>query len=315
MNLQRAFRNLLLLLGTLLLGMVAVSLWGGRGQLYTSNKSFSPWLLALIVLMAPLNYLLRLIKWTFLLRRLKVEADFRASTLTFLAGLGLSLLPGKMGELANPYVLKQLSGVETHETFSAVVMLRFTDVVSVAMLALLSSRAFPWATVPIAVLIFMFSVGGATLCSPWAFGAFIRLSPPFIQRKLRELSKAQQGFRCLMKPDVLVVSLALGCVSWTFEGTIVYLALKGLGESISPLTSLFVVSFSTVSGGLSLLPGGIGVTEASIATLLSAQGISPPIAGLVTVITRISTVWLGAMIGAAALYRVALELKIKEGEH
>ena len=56
------------------------------------------------------------------------------------------------------------------------------------------------------------------------------------------------------------------------------------------------------------------MAEASIATLLARQGIDPTVGALVTIITRISTVWLGAVIGAIALYIVALEVNLKESK-
>ena len=264
--------------------------------------------------MAPLNYTLRLLKWNLFLNRLGIKVTRRASTLTFLAGLGLALIPGKMGELANPFLLKELGGADVGQALSAAVMLRYTDVLSVIALALLSSRAFPWATLPLALLAVAFISGGVVFTSQRAFNLACSLLPTTIRTKLLSLGPAQQGFRMLLHPRTLFFALGLGCLSWGFEGLIVYLALQGFGAKVPPLASLFVVSFSTVSAGVSLLPGGIGVAEASIATLLARQGIDPTVGALVTIITRISTVWLGAVIGAVALYIVARELNLKESK-
>ena len=314
MNLRRIVVIIAGLLGTsLLIGVLSAILRGGS-TLYTTLKAFSPILLLPIVLMAPLNYTLRLLKWNLFLRRLGVKVTRRASTLTFLAGLGLALIPGKMGELANPVLLKELGGAEMSHALSAAVMLRYTDVLSVIALALLSSRAFPWASLPLGILALAFIGGGVVFASQRAFNWACSLLPARISSKLWSLQSAQQGFRTLLAPSTLALALGLGCVSWGFEGLIVYLALQGFGAQVPPLASLFVVSFSTVSAGISLLPGGIGVAEASITTLLARQGIDPTVGALVTIITRISTVWLGAVIGAVALYIVALELNLKESK-
>lgn len=314
MNLRRIFIIILGLLSTSLLIGVLLAVLRGGPRLYTTLMAFSPFLLVPIVLMAPLNYTLRLLKWNLFLNRLGIKVTRRASTLTFLAGLGLALIPGKMGELANPFLLKELGGADINQTLSAAVMLRYTDVLSVIALALLSSRAFPWASLPLALLALAFVSSGIVFTSQRAFHFACTILPKQLRGKLLSLKPAQQGFRRLLHPRTLAVALALGCISWGFEGLIVYLALQGFGAQVPPLSSLFVVSFSTVSAGVSLLPGGIGVAEASIATLLSRQGIDPTVGALVTIITRISTVWLGAVIGAVALYIVAIELNLKESK-
>ena len=88
----------------------------------------------------------------------------------------------------------------------------------------------------------------------------------------------------------------------------IYLAVRALGGTLPILVSIFVVSFSSVLGALSFLPGGLGVAEGSIMALLLLAGLGKEMAAATTLVTRFSTLWLGVLIGIIGLYFVQLEL-------
>ena len=66
--------------------------------------------------------------------------------------------------------------------------------------------------------------------------------------------------------------MALGTVAWLGEGVAMYLVLLGLG--VAPTTyafgmAVFVLSFSTIVGAISALPGGLVAADGSIAGMLA----------------------------------------------
>jgi len=66
-----------------------------------------------------------------------------------------------------------------------------------------------------------------------------------------------------------------------------------------------------VGGALSLLPAGLGGTEALLTGLLVAQGASAALALSITVAVRVVTLWLAVAIGALALvYSAAIRQEI-----
>jgi uncharacterized protein (TIRG00374 family) len=281
----------------------------GGSALYKLFMSLGFRLMALLLLMAPLNYLLRWMKWQMLLMRLEVPASRTTSSLVFLAGLGLAAVPGKMGELAKPLLLRELNGTQVSQSLPAVVVLRYTDVVSVVILALVGSTSFPWASLPLALLLLALLLAGAALRSARLMDLLMTRLPQRLMRQASFLRDCQTGIKKLMTLRVLTPAVLIGILSWTFEGLIVYLALWGLGVNISPLASLFVVSFSTVGAGLSMLPGGIGIAEVSIMALLNSLHVDRDAGALVTLLTRVSTVWMGALVGSCALYILARKME------
>ncbi|MBN2847110.1 MAG: flippase-like domain-containing protein, partial [Coriobacteriia bacterium] len=58
---------------------------------------------------------------------------------------------------------------------------------------------------------------------------------------------------------------------------------------------------STIIGAFTFLPGGIGLTEASLAGILVAAGMEAPSAAAVTIVVRSATLWWGVAVGWIAL--------------
>lgn len=97
------------------------------------------------------------------------------------------------------------------------------------------------------------------------------------------------------------MAVGLGTVSWLGEGVGFYWVLRGLGlPGGSELLSLavFILSFSTVVGAVSALPGGLGAAEVSIAGMLALLGGLPAeTAAAATLLIRFATLWFGVALG------------------
>jgi uncharacterized protein (TIRG00374 family) len=80
-----------------------------------------------------------------------------------------------------------------------------------------------------------------------------------------------------------------------------YCVLRGLrvpagAETLS--MAVFVLSFSTVIGAISALPGGLGAAEVSIAAMLTLlMGLPAEDAASATLLIRFATLWFGVSLG------------------
>jgi uncharacterized protein (TIRG00374 family) len=95
-------------------------------------------------------------------------------------------------------------------------------------------------------------------------------------------------------------------LSWLGEGIGFYLVLRGLGlpPSVRTLSiAVFVLSFSTIVGAVSSLPGGLGAAEASIAGLLALTlGAPQGLAASAALLIRFFTLWFGVALGLTVLF-------------
>ena len=264
----------------------------------------------LIVLMAPLNYLLRFIKWNYYLKISGIRPEPKMNRYIFISGLSMTITPGKVGELLKCYLMKEHIDAPISKTSSIVMAERVTDAMAMVVLALLGLLAFPHGktvvTVVTAILIMVVVIFHSNYLFNFFFNQLIKIR--LLKKSASFLRNFQLSAKALFSARHLVFAVGISVISWGFEGLVVYLAIIALGGEISILGSFFIVSFSSLLGVLSFLPGGVGVAEGSILAILIFTGIRTDIAAATTVITRISTLWLGVALGIVGLILTNREL-------
>ena len=267
-------------------------------------------LLPLIIILAPLNYLVRFFKWNFYLKIVGIHPEPRINKLIFMSGLAMTVTPGKVGELLKCYLLKEHMNAPVSQTSSIVMAERITDALSMVVLASLGALIYPYGkiVVPLCAAILIFAVLLFHFDSLFNL-ITVKLSKfKFLEKRISFLSEFQGRAKKLFSFPNLILAVGMGVISWGFEGFVIYFAVQALGSEITILSSIFVVSFSSLLGALSFLPGGLGVAEGSILTVLVLTGIGRDIAAAATIITRFSTLWLGVAVGILGLLVTQKEL-------
>lgn len=264
------------------------------------NLNYLPFILAL----APLNYLFRFLKWNYYLKLLKIHLPPKINRSIFFSGLSMTITPGKIGELLKSYLIKEYKGTEVSKTSSIIMAERVTDAIAMIILASLGSLMYEHGTIVLPITLGIIILGIFTLVSDKMFHLFKKTFSrvPIINKYFYLIENFQESSKKLFTLKSLIYAILLGLISWGFEGIVVFLALKELGGSISLLGSIFVVSFASIIGGISFLPGGLIVAEGSIMGILMLLDTSKELAAATTVITRFSTLWLGVIIGMVALF-------------
>ena len=248
--------------------------------------------------LAFLNYLLRFLRWSMYLRALDINVPLRVSLPVFVAGLALSITPGKVGELLKSVWLSQRSGVPVATSAPAVVMERLTDVISVALLGLTGVLLLPTAMAVVIGAILVMGLGLGLLAAS-RYGA-MALRLPVLRRWQEPLAQSQDGLQRLMSPRLLTAAVALGGLAWAAEGVALWVIIVGLGEWVAPGVALPISAAAALVGAVTALPGGLVGFEGSMVALLGQAGLSATAAALATLLTRLATLWLAVLIGLAA---------------
>jgi uncharacterized protein (TIRG00374 family) len=112
----------------------------------------------------------------------------------------------------------------------------------------------------------------------------------------------------LFRPRLLGMAIGLGVISWAGECLAFFLVLIGLGMNATwslLLGATFILALSSLAGGASMLPGGLGVTDATVAgmliLLIDDPSMNRTVAAAATLIIRFATLWFAVLIGAIAL--------------
>lgn len=289
-----------------ILVFAGLSIYSDIGALVQVFGRFDFTYLPFILLLAPLNYLFRYIKWSYYLRLVDIQISHKDSIPIFLSGLAMTITPGKVGEFLKSYLLKEKIHAPISSTAPLVMGERFTDGISVLILAGIGSLNYAYnkSILLIAALMTAFAIG--IIQSPVLVGYILKVLKkiPIISRFGSALENFYENTYMILKWKPLLIAVSIGVVSWFFEGVVIYLTVKALGSQVPLLASVFTVSFSFIVGAASMIPGGLLVTEGSIIGLLHLLGISREIASATTIITRFSTLWLGVFIGLIGLWIV-----------
>lgn len=293
-------------LGLGVLVVVGLALSANPAELARSLRGFDAWLLIPVLSLSLLNYALRFVRWEVYLRRLEVRTSqfSRGRSLgVFLVGFLLSVTPGKAGELGKAWLVRELGGGPALQALPAVLAERVTDLLGVLLLIALGSLPFPGGTWIAAAG--LAGVAAAVAVLTWRsvaallFRILARL--PVVGPRVPHLEEVYGRLRLLLSPRLLLFALALSVAAWGAEGVGFFLVVRQYAPKAGLLLSIFNYTGSTFLGALSMLPGGLGAAEGTLAALLHGQGLDTADAGSVTLVTRGATLWFAVGLGMLAV--------------
>ena len=252
------------------------------------------------------NYALRFVRWQLYLRRQRVVVPVGSSAMVFGAGLSLAITPAKLGEQIKSYLLRELHAIPTTRTAPIVIAERVTDLVALLVLALIGVAAYGVQTTLVLVGAGLVGAGLLLLAWPRPAAALIDLvTRPRRMRRFREpMHEMYDGLAALCRPKLLVGATALAIPAWTCECIGFAVIVEAFPNAHVALgLAVAIYATTTIAGALSFLPGGLGVTEGTMAILLVRSGVQLDQATAVdaTLLTRLATLWFGVVLGLGLL--------------
>ncbi|MFP4597805.1 MAG: YbhN family protein [Persicimonas sp.] len=283
-----------------------IALWTDVRALSAHLASFDVGLLAAALGLSVLNYGFRFIKWHVYLRRLGYHIGLGASSNIFLSGMVMSVTPGKVGEVLKSLLLKERHGFPAARTAPVVLAERITDLLGLFVIAGLGIASFDYGR-----LAFVASLAGV-------LALIVVLNQPALVERLlgwweklpgvgkfrSKLEDAYASTKVLLDWKLLSWTTLISVIGWSMEALAFYLIIDALGaEQASFLLAAFIFAMTTILGAISFLPGGLGVTEASMIGVLILMGVfaDESAAAASTYLIRFTTLWFGVLVGMGAL--------------
>lgn len=255
------------------------------------------------------NYLIRSFRFFYYLRSINIHITLLQATQIFLAGLSMTITPGKSGEVVKAYLLRKIVRNKFSEIVPVLITERLTDGVAMIFLGLGG------------ILLLKNSIIFFILSSLFVV-VFILLirSHKYILKMIRFLEKRFPHIKIfeffeifltnakkLVSAKNLLVGVGLAFVAWSFEGMSLFLVFREFSQiniAQGLLTAFFIFSFSSIAGFFVLIPGGIGVAEGSITYFLDTflpLNLSQSI--FITILFRFLTLWFGVLLGLLFLIK------------
>jgi uncharacterized protein (TIRG00374 family) len=261
--------------------------------------------LLVLLLLSLVNYALRVLRWHRLAQRIGVAVPITRTTLYYLAGFSMTATPGKVGEALRLWLIKRSDGHRYDRMLPLFLADRLFDSLSVLLLGLIGIAAFPeqrWIAILAVLALALFM---ACLSRPawllqallWLFGALGRRGA----RLIAGLRRAVRGTAAMLKAAPFADALLLSLVGWGAECIAFSLLLDAIGAPVGVAAASFVFAFSAAVGAATLLPGGLGGTEATMVALLASLGVDLGTALAATLVIRATTLWFSVALGFLVL--------------
>lgn len=275
-------------------------------------------LLPAIIGLTLFNYGVRFLKWHWYLGVVGVKnLHWIDSLLIFIAGFSMTLTPGKAGEFLKAFLVKQRTDAPIATTSPIILAERLTDGLALIILAasgLLIFDSLQVRLVLFGVIALAIIVIALVQRRRLAEAVMSRMQQiPFLATRMQPIRTFYDSAYQLLQFRALAIAIGLGIISWAGECFALALIVVGLGIPLSwtlVALSAFAMGFATLAGSILLVPGGLGVAEASIDGLLLAFGRAPwlpegtitqPIAAAATLMIRFATLWFGFLLGLICL--------------
>ena len=249
------------------------------------------------------SYLLRFVRWQYYLRLAGWKLPPRLHLAYYLAGFALTTTPGKAGETIRSVLLRP-HGIPYPTSLACFFSERLLDVVVVALLATLATFAFHQQHTFILVVFGMTLLVIPFVHSPLLLTLFEslqqRVHSARIKALLTELIRLLHDARNFLALRPLYLGLLLGMLAWSLQGFAFYYLMHAIGFELALPLAMGIYAIGLLAGALSMIPGGIGATEAAMGLLLAAAGAKPQIAVIAPLISRLSTLWFAVALGLVA---------------
>ena len=269
-----------------------------------SAFSFFNWMwLPVLLLLSFANYFVRFLKWDYYLSITKVKVGKIDSFSIFMSGLIMSITPGKMGELLKSYLVKQIKNIPISKTAPIIFAERITDSTSLMFISIIGAYSFSYGTGIIIIITVLLAILLVIISNKRIALPMLKLleKNSFLNKHLEKIHNAYESSYQLLRPMPLFYMTLVSLISWSFECLSYYLILIIFKMDVSLMWSSFSYAFATMVGAISMLPGGLGVTEGSLTFLGISKGFPKEVAVASTFIIRVVTLWFAVLVGIVSV--------------
>jgi len=285
--------------------MAAAGIWFGLEGVWHRMLTLAPVVLCGLLGLSLVNYALRAWRWYIYSHHLNIQVSRRRTALYYFAGFAMTTTPGKLGEALRLWFLERCHGYRYERTAPLLIGDRMSDAVAITLLCLAGISAFGAA----------YSAGTLIAAGVLAAALLLLLRPHLPLRAVLlayglvgrwpRLFGAARGVvrktSRLLDPRIFVLTSAMGVIGWLCECFALHWLLIDLGADITLQQSIFVFAFAMLVGAVSMLPGGLGGTEATMFALLTLLNVPADTALAATMIIRLTTLWFAVGLGFIAL--------------
>jgi glycosyltransferase 2 family protein len=231
----------------------------------------------LFLLLVIAGYVCRFLRWHYLLRVKQIRMPLKKSIHLFITGMSMAISPGKLGEFLKTYYLHRDFQVDIAESSPVVLLERFTDILAIALLMSIGLFLIPHGPLLFAVVFIFLTLFVFLLKNKSFIHGIVRLLEGKKRKgKWQKIKDIQEQLITILTMKTICISTFLGIVAWFLECVVLYAIFHFLNLDIKVIESVVIFSAGTLLGAVSMIPGGIGLAEGSMTSLMVLFGAGTP---------------------------------------
>ena len=260
--------------------------------------------LPLILLLVSVSWIPLIIKWHFLLKNSRINVPLTKSIAIFFSGSAFEITPGQIGILIKSQLLKTSSNISRTKTIPIVIVEKIYDLIgailaSVIGIIILGMESY-LIIIAISVLATIFFFMYHRRSSELVFNRITKLK--FFSKYIDNMSEFYEVVKKSTSVKAATICILLALMYWFIISAAAYYTLIAFDVNLLDyLKVLAIYATSTLLGAISFIPGGIGITEGSIAGLFTLNGVDVSTALILSVMIRILTLWYSVSVGFVLL--------------
>ena len=108
------------------------------------------------------------------------------------------------------------------------------------------------------------------------------------------------------QPDLVRRGVIWAAANWAFDAASLYVFLRAYGESVDPISLMVAFGVAQVLAAIPLTPGGLGLVEAALPSLLAGFGVPFQAATIAVLSWRVAQFWLPIPLGGLSYLSLKL---------
>jgi uncharacterized protein (TIRG00374 family) len=282
----------------LILVLVSYAPWSKVGNIFSR---FHPITIIILVALSLIYYFLKSLRFWYLMEAIGINKPFPLVTLSYISAQPVSLLPA--GEIYRSRQLQRYAGVPLKKSLPQFAIQGILEGAGMATLMIISALAIGKlrvAALALAVIVIFLTVA---ISRGYIVNAGHLLNHlPFLNINERSIKSFSERHKTVLTWHWMPFLYALSLLIEIAGSAIAYTAAVGLGAHINIYQAALFYIIPVIIGFISLLPGGIGLSEQGAVGVLLLSKVSVAQAVASTLIMRSTIVGLGVLYGCIALF-------------
>jgi len=283
---------------------VAFAVYYDANQFIESFNKINSYFVIPILLSFTAGLLVKSLRQMLFLRHLGIKIPLRQNIIIYFAGLSMLFTPAGLGEMIKSHFLLKKYEQPVSKTMPLVIVERYHDALAIVSIIIIFSiiTGITFLTIPILIIGSLLVVSLIVVRSRKLFPMFQKVirKVKLLQNLENHSIEFNKSLVSFTSKKVFFSGWLVGIAAWSFDGLGIYLCFQAFELDFDFLITTVIGLASILFGALTLIPGGVGVTEVSFVKLLSLYEIESSISSSLALFFRLQSIWFATCVGIVA---------------